>query len=83
MFTVKLCNYDEETKSTNTLSLSCKAYHLYDTKTQCSVIVYNELTLTNGVEYHIGDGKDDSYKSCFVENMAGKTIARHIFEASL
>ena len=72
MFTVKLFKSCAQYEgATARVSISCPSYEVYDRNNgSITITCYND---NKGTDYHIREGK---YESCFIENMAGKTIDR-------
>lgn len=81
MFTIKLICHGEKPNTKDTLSISCQSYKV----TEClhgsgrsEVTIYKGLTGEVVSRYSINDDLTRSYHECFVENDAGKTIARYM-----
>jgi len=81
MFTLKLVCHGENPNTKDTLFISCQSYKV----TEClkgsgrsEVTIYKGLTGGVVSRYDVNDDYTKSYHECFVENDAGKTIARYM-----
>lgn len=79
MFTVKLSRLTDGTESHR--SIACESYEVYRTNRDSPnepivITTYQKLPSGAGVEHHVGSDRPDAYDVCFIENIAGKTIAR-------
>lgn len=85
MFTLKFFEYEEygAGEPTSIVSVSCQTYaaHLNHAG-YYTISCYPKMTLTDGVDFNLPpesmrvDG-NSNYDCCFVENIAGKTIANY------
>ncbi len=73
MFTIKAFRfYGKEGSSQDVFS--CQSYQIYERKNgSYEVSVYKGLTKADGVCFNVSK-LDDDYKTCYIENSAGKTI---------
>lgn len=71
MFTVKFYKTTEE-DGTICESFSCPHYLSHvRTNLNASIVIFKDAFDTEGVEFHVSP---DYYDTCYIENMAGKTI---------
>lgn len=76
MYSIKFYRTTEDGTSLNTEchSFSCPHYSAYTRENgTTSIIIYKDLFDTEGVERHISK-EDEHYDTCYIENIAGKTI---------
>ena len=82
MFTVKFMKFATASNNNNEgLSISCPMYSSYKRPNgSVSIVTYKDHTETSGIERSVhggNDALDSDYDVCFVENEAGKTIAKY------
>ncbi len=57
--------------------VSCVSYDVYERPNgHISIVTYPGMTKLGGCERHVSDDERD-FDSCYVENIAGKTIAKY------
>ena len=87
MFTVKLYSRRE---GVLTQFISCPNFSVFERDNgNITITVYKTMTCETGVDYHIhqedggSSGPQRYFENCFIENEAGKTIARYSCEKEL
>lgn len=57
--------------------VSCHHYEVYERDSgHTSIVIYPNMTKVGGVERHVSDDPSH-FDKCYVENIAGKTIAKY------